>query len=321
MATKLYINYLRKSDISGIDEIKRIHLSHDKNIRIREDDSFHGIVVSKTYDFRNAAETQGSISSPNGYSDNVYRYMVEADGTLHAWICCAVPLDTALPSPDYQEVEHTGAATIFLAQGEADSVVGGGSSPHWIPGALTESEKKTRAIDAIKAWREQKKTWLLESPEYADLMPNITLHLGYWLRSADYVIWYEFDKKKRAEAGETVTGALDWLIIEAIAKEAAKGPRTLDPDGDGAYNVAFFQAFKALVEGSAGTPFPTAGFPNGPDFGALWVQTWDLTQVSDVVRTASLSVVIATHYQPLATDRTYSGLSASYNPTAEYWTS
>lgn len=315
MATKLYINYVRKLDISGIDEIRRIHLSHDKNIRIREDDSFHGIVVSKTFDFRNAAETQGSISTPDGYADVVYRYMVDADGTLHAWICCAVPMNTALPSPDYQEVEHTGAATIFLAEGEADSIVGGGGRPHWVPGALSETEKKARAVAAIKAWREQKKTWLLESPEYADLMPNITLHLGYWLRSADYVIWKHYNDKNT-----NANGAYDWLIIEAIAKEAAKGPRTLDPDGDGAYNVTFFQAFKALVEGNAGTPFPAAGFPNGPDFGALWVQTWDLTQVSDVTRTTSLSVVIATHYDSLLTDRTYSGLSIAYNPTAEYWT-
>lgn len=310
MATKLYINYVRLSDLPGVSSgytVKRIHLMQDKELVVRVADGNR-----YRYNFRNTPQTVGSIESPHGYQDTVYRYMVDADGVLHAWIACIVPGDTALPEPDYQVVSHNAAATIFLAQGETDSY---GSTVDmtayaWVPGALTTQQKKSRAIASIEAFREQKKRWLLEAPEYADLVPNIVTHLGYWLRSADYVIKLMFDQ------GEA--GTLDWLIVESIAKEAIKGPRTLDPDGDGAYNVEFFQRLKA-----AATAYPT-----GPTFGALWVRTWDLTGVGDVDRVADFTAdVINTHgnggTNPLTDppDRTYHNIPAAYNSTATYWSS
>ena len=310
MATKVYVNYIRKADLTGVDEIRRIHLSADKFIRIYVDDTTHGALSPKQFDFGNAVETPESVEVPGGYSELVYRYQVDADGTLHVWIVCAVPTNTNMPVPDYEVTTHSGAATIFLATGETDAFVGGGSAPSWIPGALTTGQKKTRAISAIKSWRAQKKSWLLEAPEYADLVPNIVTHLGYWLRSADYVIKLMYD--------QGVATTLDWLIVEAIVKEAIKGPRTLDPDGDGAYNVEFFQRLKVAA----------TGFPTGPTFGALWVRTWDLSSVGNVDRVADFTAdVINTHgnggTNPLTDppDRTYHNIPAAYNSTADYWSS
>lgn len=308
MATTLYINYVRSADVPGVRDVRHVYIWRDKVLCAKV---MTGADTSEEvyYDFRNAAETLGSVSRPNGYSDFIYRYRIEGD-TVHLWVAVGVPRDTPLPKPDYQVLEtdvsaDAGGLSIFLATGETIDT----SQPHrgthdWVPGALTDAEKKARAIAKIKAWREQKKAWLLEAAEYADLVPNIVTHLGYWLRSADYVL------KVMYEAG--VAGTLDWLLVEAIAKEAIKGPRTLDPDGDGAYNVVFFQRLKAAA----------VSFPTGPDFGALWVQTWDLTDVSDVDRVSDFTAeVIHSHgsSDPLLPDRTYHSLPSSYNSTSVYW--
>ncbi|MCY3739906.1 MAG: hypothetical protein OXH00_02680 [Candidatus Poribacteria bacterium] len=315
MAAKIHLNFVRKADISGeIDEIRRIHLDTNcKRVHIREDDSFHDEVITRQYDFQNAAQTEGSVQVPRpGYSDNIYRYMIDADDVLHLWICCAVPLNTPLPVPDYQikEFSGSGTKTVWLANGEQDSIVLGGSAPGWVPGALTEQEKKDRTITAVKAWRARKKAWLLESPEYADLIPEITKHLGYWLRAADYAIKVEFTKKVDGD-----NDAYDWPIIEAIAKEMTKGPLSLDPDGDGAYNVEFFQAFRGLIYGSTVVPIVPA-HPNGPSQGVLWLNTgttW--ASAADVERQTFT-------YSLMETQSTrYAGLSATYISTHEYWSS
>lgn len=309
MATKLYINYVRQSDVPSAHPVKKIHVRADKYIQVKERHPGHGgIDTIDHYNFSNAVETQGSVQVPRGYSEILYRYMIDADGTLHAWICCVVPENTALPVPDYQEKEYTSGfpVAVFLAQGETNTLDNGGGQPNWLPGALTTADKKARAITKIRAFREQKKTWLLEAPEYADLVSNIVTHLGYWLRSADYVIKLMYD--------QGVAGTLDWLIVEKIAAEAIKGPRTLDPDGDGAYNVGFFQRLKVA----------TTNFPTGPSFGALWVRTWDLTGVGDVDRVADFTAnVISSHgsTDPALPDRTYHDIPATYNSTTEYWTS
>lgn len=310
MATKLYINYVRQADVPTAHPVKKIQLRSEKYIQIKERNPAHGgIDTIDHFNFANAPETEGSVQVARGYAEIVYRYMVDADGTLHAWICCVVPENTALPVPDYQVKEYGSDATfpvsVFLATGETDTLDNGGGQPNWIPGALTTAEKKARAITAIQAWREQKQTWLLEAPEYADLVPDIINHLGYWLRSADWVLNQEFTKDDATR--------YDWLIIAAIAKAAAKGPRTLDANGDGSYDVEFFRRLKA-----AATAFPT-----GPNFGALWVRTWDLTGVADVRRVSDFTAdVINSHgsTSPLLVDRTYHNLPSSYDSTAEYWT-
>lgn len=298
MATKLYINYVRQSAVPTAPEVKKILVREDRHLQIKRvvDD----IDVVTDFDFRLSPQTNRSINTPNGYADTIYRYLVDSSD-LHVWVAGVVPENISLPKPDYQVIEHSAAATVFKVSGETDSVdTLSGTQPAWIPGALTTAEKKTRAITQIKAWRAQKRTWLLEAPEYADLVPNITTHLGYWLRSADYVLKLMFDMG--------VAGTLDWLIVEAIAKEAIKGPRTLDPDGDGAYNVEFFQRLKVAA----------ASYPTGPTFGALWVRTWDLSEVDDVDRVADFTAdVIQSHGQ--TTDRTYHNIPADYNSTADYW--
>ena len=319
MAAKIHLNFVRKADISGeIDEIRRIHLAANcKRVHIREDDSFHNMVIMRVYDFQNATQTEGSVQVPRpGYSDNIYRYMIDADDVLHLWICCAVPLNTPLPVPDYQirEFSGYGTKTVWLANGEQDRIVSGGSAPGWVPGALTEQQKKDRVITAIKAWRAKKKAWLLESPEYADLIPEITKHLGYWLRAADYAIYYEWNRKNT-----DVDGAYSWDIIEAMVKEATKGPLSLDPDGDGAYNVEFFQAFRALIYGHDDTvnnQNDIPAHPNGPSHGTIWLNTESTWAAASDVQRQTLNYTLIT-----AQSSRFTGLTTAYNPTNQYWSS
>jgi len=298
MATKLYINYVRQSAVPLAPEVKKILVLSDRHLQIKR--VVDGVDIVTDFDFRTSSRTTESLNTPNGYADTIYRYLID-NSDVHVWIAGVVPTGVSLPKPDYQVIEHSAAATVFKVSGETDSAeTPSGTQPAWIPGALTTAEKKVRAIRAIKSWREQKKSWLLEAPEYADLVPNITTHLGYWLRSADYVLKLMYDMG--------VSGTFDWLIVEAITKEAIKGPRTLDPDGDGAYNTEFFQRLKVA----------SVGYPTGPTFGALWVRTWDLTDVVDVDRVLDFTAdVIQSHGQ--ATDRTYHNIPADYDSTAIYW--
>lgn len=313
MATKLYINYVRAADMpSGINEVRRLKMKEDKNLFIDSHDGTNA--VQHAYDFRGTPQDDHrSYVSPNGYNDLVYRYMVDGDG-VHLWVCCIVPANTDMPSPDYQEITAAANTTVFIASGQTDSALGTATVPNWIPQTFTDAAKKARAVEAIKAWRMRKKAWLLESPEYADLIPEITKHLGYWLRAADYAIWYEFDQKKRDDAGESITGAKDWLIIEAMAKEMSKGPLTLDPDGDGAYNAEFFQRFRAFIYGATAPSVPA--HPTGPSQGVLYLNTTATWTSPDDVERVEFTYTLMQH----ASQRTrYAGLSAAYNPTTEYW--
>ena len=293
MATTTYINFIRSP---SVPEVKKIILKADKHLQIKR--VVGGSEVVTAYDFTNTPEIR-STSRPN-YDDTVYRYMVDADG-LHVWIACGVPANMALPVPDYKVQEYTAMATVWKATGEDNTIETetSGAQPDWIPGVLTTAEKKALAVEALKVWRRQVERWLFEAPKYATLVPDILTHLGYWLRSADYVLselWRE--------------AILDWLTYESVVKEATKGPSSLDPDGDGAYNVEFFLRLKSAV----------ASFPSGPNFGALWVNWWALSAsstVSDVSRVSNMVTDVLTHAEVAA--RTKSGMSETYNPTVAFW--
>jgi len=307
MATKLYINYLRNYDISEQNisvTVRKILLRSDRNLQIKY--STGGQILSVDYDFSSAPVTGISEVTPNGYDDLVYRYMVDNEH-LHLWIACFVPENTGIPTPDYQELTYDAMASVFLATGEtSDLETASASPPSWIPTALTELQKKERVISKIKKWRDQVKTWLFESPTYAALVPDILTHLGYWLKSADYTIKLLWDEKV---AGTTT---YDWSVLEAVIDEAIKGPSTLDPDGDGAYNIEFFMNLKTAI----------SSFPTGPTFGVIWVDWWSLTGTStadDVSRVPNVVTSILTHSD--MAHRIKSNIPNDYNPLSEYWTS
>ena len=307
--TKLYLNFVAEGDIQA-PVVKKVILRSNKILQIKR--VVGGADVVTEYNFANSAVTDGTVSRSD-YSDSLYRYRVDAEGTVHLWIAVVVPDGTDMPASDYQELTYSAIASVWKIATENWTIeTASGTQPDWIPGALTDAQKKARFVVAIKRWREQIKTWLLESPQYADLITDITRHLALWLRGADFVIYKEATK---ADADR-----YDWLILEAIVNEAIKGPRTLDANGDGAYDVEFFRLFRSVITGA----------PNGPTFGALWVQTWDLTQVSDVTRVNNFKSLILSHgstnqyYQ----DRTYHNLPAitdttatGYDATADYWSS
>lgn len=314
MATQIYLNFVRRADVPTAPLFKKLHLKRDKVIAAKMIE-VGGNTLFAEWDFENAPDSMDTIDVPQarGYRDGVYRYLIKGS-TAHIWVAVGVPDDTEIPVPDYQEIQASTQQAVFIAHGETNALestynVGFG----WMPGALSETDKKNRCIEDIKAWRLKKKAWLLESPEYADLIPEITKHLGYWLRAADYAIYYEFNRKNT-----NVNGAYGWDVIEAMAREAAKGPLSLDPDGDGAYNVEFFQAFRGLIYGSSAMGGAIPPHPNGPSAGTIWLNTeaspaW--ASPSDVQRqTLTYSLITSQASR-------FTGLTAAYNPTTAYWSS
>jgi len=300
----LDIQYIRASEVPTLPEVLKIIAIANKRLQVKT--RMDTTVSTYDFDFRLSGTTRkGTIGlSPQGHANILYQYFVSASD-LDATLVCPVPANTPLPTPLNQRKEiSTFPSNLFIATGETAVAETTHAVPSWIPGALSETEKKERFIHKVKAWREQIKKWLLEAPQYADLVPDIINHLGYWLRAADWVI--------HQEATKAVAQRYDWLILEAICKEAMLGPRTLDADGDGSYDVVFFRRLKEAA----------TTFPNGPGFGALWVQTWDLTSPADVSRVADFTAnVINTHgsTNSFSPDRTYHNLPAAYDPTAEYW--
>ncbi|MYB01987.1 MAG: hypothetical protein F4118_12400 [Acidimicrobiaceae bacterium] len=302
---RIHINFLRLSDLPAghtADKVLKILWLGNDTAQVKS--SNNGQIRVFNLDFSNAPVTTDSQETPNGYSDIVYRYHKTTE-MLNLWIACFVPDNTGIPNPDYEERMYDARTSIFLATGETNDVeTPSGASPSWIPTALTELQKKERVISKIKKWREQVKRWLFEAPTYAALVPDILTHLGYWLKAADYTIKLLWDEKV---AGTTT---YDWSVLEAVIDEAIKGPSTLDPDGDGAYNVEFFMNLKTAI----------SSFPTGPTFGVIWVDWWALTETStadDVSRVPNMVTSILIHSD--MANRIKGNIPTDYNPLTEYW--
>lgn len=306
--TILHLNFVSEGDIDA-PVVKKVIVRLNKNIHIKR--VVGGSDVVTEYNFRNSPPTGDSVSRPD-YTDSIYQYQIDADGDVHVWIAVVVPSGTDVP----ENVIKTASvmASIWKLSSETwtlDPV--SGTQPDWIPGALTDEQKKAKVVDALKRWRQQVKTWLLESPQYADLVPEIVKHLGWWLSAADYVLKDLWDKKV---AG---TNTYDWLVLERVVEEAIKGPTTLDPDGDGSYNVEFFRELKAVI----------ASNPNGPPRAGIWVNWWELTGSSNVGNVARKHMVNDVFAASTLATRTVAWTTApppginlaNYDPTVEYWTS
>ena len=151
MATYVYIDHIRQADYPDVPECKVVALHRDENFRIKYDIS--GTEGMRRYNFKGALKTDSSIETPNGYEDIIYRYEIDGNQDLHAWIACAVPTDTELPNPAYQELffESTGQSYpvgIFLAEGETSPNLGSGMIPTWMPDATPNN---AMFIESMKA--------------------------------------------------------------------------------------------------------------------------------------------------------------------------
>ena len=301
MATKVYMNFVPVGRITA-PVVKKVQVIGDKDLHIKR--VVNNVDEVWQYDFTGmpVITTRGT---PNSYEDTIYRYEHDADGTLHVWI--AVVTDD-LPEVLYQVQEHSAQATVWKATGEVNTVETATDAPTWIPGALSTSEWREIAEAKLPEWRNQIKKWLMEAPQYGDIMPDIVNHLGYWLKSADYIIYHIWVKCDLGAAD-----AMSWEVFSTFLDECIKGPSLLDPDGDGSYEPLFFQRLQA-----AATAYPT-----GPTFGALWVNHWDLDQnsnASDVERVSNMiEDVLADSVRDARTDSSYGKVKSTYNPVATYW--
>ena len=299
MATKVYLNFVPVGRITA-PVVKKVQVVGDKDLHIKR--VVNGVEGVWQYDFT-GMPVVGTSQTPDSYEDTIYRYQHDADGTLHVWV--AVVTDE-LPEVRYQVQEHSAQATVWLGTGQDSTIETATSAPTWIPGSLSSSQWRAIAEAKIPVWRSQIRKWLMEAPQYGDLVPDILTHLGYWLRSADFMV-------KRAWAGPNGNGpgAMSWEVFSTFMDECIKGPSTLDPDGDGSYEVGFFTRLKQA----------TIAYPQGPTFGAIWVNWWDLnnnSDPSDVVRVGDMmrDVLAVGH---LSTRTVSDDFDGSYDPLYKYW--
>ena len=289
MATKLKINYLRASDLPGVDFINKITVSADSVIDIKCH-STGGQVYTIRHDFSDAVVMEDSGQSPNGYADLIYRYLKTADD-LTVWVACVVPDDTELPVLDYQEYEVLTFPThVFLAEGEQEVLSVPTSTAAWVTalGDLSYSEKQDICVREVNAMLLQKDEDLIQATRAIDLNSEIPKHVGLWWRVAIAVI-------KRFFQDEDI----DPLIVAEMAKQAAAGPTTRSDQ------FMLLRNLQGLI-----TQFPT-----GPPFAAIWVETRNLNNPSDVRRKTILEVL---QTRGTAADETYP-LEDGFDSTDESW--
>ena len=123
---------------------------------------------------------------------------------------------------------------------------------------LSYPDKQARAVTAMQTWREQKRAWLAELIQRTDLGQDVIEHGGYWLRSADRALQYEFQRP-----------GTDPLVVAKMAQLAIQGATDID-------TVDKFAISLHEV---------TAVFPDGPTTPRLWVRRGDGQNVEDVSRT------------------------------------
>ena len=289
MATKVNVNYLRESDLNGVDFTDKITISADGVIDIKCHSS-GGEILTIRYDFSDAVAMDDSGQSPNGYSDLIYRYLKTADD-LTVWIACVVPDDTELPAPDYQEYEVSSYPThIFLAEGEQEVLSVPTSTAAWVTalGDLSYAEKQDICVAEVNAMLLQKDEDCIQAGRAIDLNSEIPKHVGLWWRVAIAVI------KRFFQDANT-----DPLIVAEMAKQAAAGPTTRGEQ------FTLLRNLQSLI----------ARFPNGPDFAAIWVETRNLNTPSDVRRKTILEVL---QTRGTAADETYP-LEDGFDSTDESW--
>lgn len=289
MGTNLKINYMRSADLPGVNFIDKITVSADKVVDIKSH-STGGQTLVNRYDFSSAVAREASGQSPNGYSDLIYRYLVESD-KVTLWIACVVPDDTPLPFPDYQEYEITDFPDyVFLAEDETETLEAITAYPQWVSAlrTLTYAEKQAIAVHEVNKMLLKKEEDIENASKYLDLNPAIPTHVGYWWRSAVAVI------KRFFQDPHT-----DPLIVAEMAKQGAAGPTTRQ------MQLVLLRNLTGLIR----------QFPKGPNFAAIWVETRNLNSPSDVQQ-KTIVEVIAT--RGTAADETYP-MPADFDSTDESW--
>ena len=289
MQTDVYINFLQSADLSGVPTIRKIRVSANRVIDINCH-ATGGEILNERYDFSSVVSMRESKQSPNGLLDLIYRYHV-TDDLLKVWIVCVVPEGTDLPDIVEQWFEVTSfPQTLFLAEGvtDGDSAITGTVAWTTALATLTDAEKKVIAIREIEAMFDKKEADIENANKYLDLHKDLAVHVAYWWRAAISVV-------KRFYQDTTV----DKLIVARMAEEASKGPTTRNDQ------LTLLRNLLGLM----------TQFPEGPNFGAIWVETRNLSSPADVRRKTMLQVLAT---RGTEADETYP-MPADFDSTDTSW--
>ncbi|MDE0401698.1 MAG: hypothetical protein OXL96_28215 [Candidatus Poribacteria bacterium] len=289
MQTDVYINFLRSADLPGVPTVRKIIVSANRVIDINCH-ATGGEILNERYDFSSAVSMRESKQSPNGYPDLIHRYHV-TDDLLKVWIACVVPEGTDLPEPVEKWFEVTSfPQTLFLATGVTDGASAITGTVAWATAlsTLSDAEKKAIAIREIEAMFDKKEADIENANKYLDLHKDLAVHVAYWWRAAISVV-------KRFFQDTTV----DKLITAEIAKQTAAGPSTRDDQ------LILLRNLLSLI----------TQFPEGPNFGAVWVETRNLSSPSDVRRKTMLQVLAT---RGTDADETYP-MAADFDSTDRSW--
>ena len=198
------------NDPSVCPEVTKVYEKEHGRIIIKR--IVNNSTVVTDFDFRNTPE--GYFTTPNGYQDTVYTINIDDADNIQLSIGAYVR-GSILPSNIEEASYYDGSYPryIYVGVGETATEESNiGSAPSWIVTSLTYLEKQERAIRAVKAWRDQKRHWMLQAAERADLADNLVSKVGKWLKSADAAIQIAFQ--------DVNTDPLD---VAKIATLAAQG--------------------------------------------------------------------------------------------------
>ena len=296
---KIHLNFVPKDKINA-PEVTKVQFAPPAHLYVNR--LINGAEEVNHYDFSHV-QPGGTQQAPGRYQDTVYRWHKDNHKSMvNVWI--AVVTDD-LPETKYRVSGHKAKKTVWKAKGQNNAFDTVTHKPTWAPSMMTDADWKAIADAKLPLWREQIARWLMLSPQYAHYMPDITTYFGYWLKSADAAL-FEIRSTVVAQPNK-----MSWKIFGTVLDEVIKGPKSLDPEGDGAFEPLYFQRLAEIKE----------TYPTGPDFGLIWVNVWDLTDMSipsDVIRVKNITKDILD--DKIRTYRTQPVRKYDeYNPLEVYW--
>ena len=297
---KIHLNFVPKSKINA-PEVTKVQFAPPAHLYVNR--IINGAEEVNHYDFSHV-QPGGTKQPPGRYQDTVYRWHKDSHkGMVNVWI--AVVTDD-MPETKYRVSGHKAKKTVWKAKGQNNAFDTVTHKPTWVPDRKTDAEWRKDAEARLPLWREQIGRWLMLSSQYSHFMPDATTQLGYWLRSADAALW----KLWSSTVGEPKE--MSWEVFGTVLDEMIKGPKSLDPNGDGAFEPLFFQRLAKIKE----------TFPTGPTFGMIWVNHWDLIDINepaDVIRVNNIIKDVLDDTHNMRVNRVVTIIPADHDPLEVYW--
>lgn len=182
--------------------VKKIEVLADKRYRIKYDnDGTENIVLFDFTQYDGISLNKNTIE----HESVIWRYRNQSPVDVHFAIWGRFSKMTRR-----DPLVETYPTYVYLAAGE--SATPETELTTYTAAGISYVDKQKRAIKAIYQWKSQKREWMTQAAERADLANNLVRKVGRWLKSADAAIKHKFQDPNT-----------DPLIVESIANMALYG--------------------------------------------------------------------------------------------------